>query len=168
MSPETLEWLIEKIPEFAELDDAQRNAVFDFSMLWSLFEGAKLSGHCNMHEIREFACSVARHNAIDQRAISEYLPYLQQRYFNDGNWTNEFHHLHIERSGNPQEIRNVLSGLETSDETRLIACLGVIFRLRNNLFHGEKWRYQLRDQYDNFTNASAFLRSQMRQIITRQ
>ncbi|CCE97846.1 Hypothetical protein SFHH103_03354 [Sinorhizobium fredii HH103] len=33
----------------------------------------------------------------------------------------------------------------------------IVWRFRNNLFHGEKWAYQLQDQLSNFTNANAVL-----------
>jgi len=29
---------------------------------------------------------------------------------------------------------------------KVIGCLIIIYRLRNNLFHGEKWLHQLHDQ----------------------
>ena len=33
----------------------------------------------------------------------------------------------------------------------------IVWRFRNNLFHGEKWAYQLQGQLSNFTHANAVL-----------
>ena len=44
----------------------------------------------------------------------------------------------------------------TSAET-ILALLIIVYRLRNNLFHGEKWNYYFKDQLGNFTHASAIL-----------
>ena len=37
------------------------------------------------------------------------------------------------------------------------ALLIVAYRFRNNLLHGEKWAYEIRDQLDNFTHANSIL-----------
>jgi uncharacterized membrane protein YecN with MAPEG domain len=51
----------------------------------------------------------------------------------------------------------VLKGNETSSEKVLLAILIIVFRYRNNLFHGEKSIYKLQNQIDNFRNANQFL-----------
>lgn len=161
MSPEIIEWITRQAPEFAQLDESERHAIADFSMIWSLFEGTKLGGYCNIAEIRKFAATLEAQGFIDKCDTNEYLPYLKERYFVDGQLTHHFQHLHIERSGNPAEIVEALCDVAASEKTKLIGCLGIIFRLRNNLFHGEKWQYQLRDQRNNFKNATNFLLSCM-------
>ena len=161
MSPEILEWITNRAPAFAHLDESERNAIADFSMVWSFFEGTALGGFCNMAEIRKFSERLAAQNNIGRCNINLYLPYLKQRYFVNGELTHHFEHLHIDRSGNPAEIVEALCNEAASEKTKLIGCLGVIFRLRNNLFHGEKWQYQLRDQKQNFINATNFLMSCM-------
>jgi hypothetical protein len=130
-------------------------------MIWSLFEGTKLGGYCNIAEIRKFAASLEDQGTIGRCKTSKYLPYLKERYFIGGELTPHFQNLHIERSGNPEEIAEALSNEDASKKTKLIGCLGIIFRLRNNLFHGEKWQYQLRDQKSNFEHATNFLLSCM-------
>ncbi|WP_223508772.1 MULTISPECIES: hypothetical protein [unclassified Pseudomonas] len=157
MTPEILAWLTHRAPHFAQLDESERNAIADFSLVWSLFEGAALGGYCSMPEIRAFADRLSENNDIDRCNVNVYLPYLKQRYFVNGELTHHFHNLRIERSGNPAEIVEALCNETASERIKLVGCLGVVFRLRNNLFHGEKWQYQLRDQKQNFTNATNFL-----------
>ena len=50
-------------------------------------------------------------------------------------------------NGSEQEAAQVLAGL-----------LLVIYRLRNNMFHGPKWFYGIQWQYDNFTKCSVVLK----------
>lgn len=70
-------------------------------------------------------------------------------------------HLHVERSGNPAEVAEMLCNKDYSNSVQLIGCLVVVFRLRNNFFHGEKWRYKLQGELDNFQQAAEFLRNVM-------
>jgi len=41
------------------------------------------------------------------------------------------------------------------------ALLIVVYRLRNNLFHGEKWAYEMKDQRSNFEQANEVLMKAM-------
>ncbi|EBI3714135.1 hypothetical protein DRX78_13060 [Salmonella enterica subsp. enterica serovar Oakland] len=47
----------------------------------------------------------------------------------------------------------------TAPQTQLELCLFVCFRLRNNLFHGPKWRYFLNDQEELLLEAGNFIHS---------
>jgi hypothetical protein len=51
----------------------------------------------------------------------------------------------------------MLMGNADSVDT-LIGCLAILFRYRNNLFHGEKWEHELQDQQENFEHSTALLR----------
>ncbi|AXM98056.1 hypothetical protein ACU5P1_04960 [Pseudomonas plecoglossicida] len=157
MSPEIVNWISRQAPGFGQLSLEERNAIADFSMIWSFFEGTRLGGCGGMRTIRRFAGSLEAQGTIGRCEINTYLPYLKQRYTENGDLNYRFHHLHIDRSGNPPEITDTLQKNNTSEKTKLIGCLGVIFRLRNNLFHGEKWQYELREQEQNFSNATSFL-----------
>jgi hypothetical protein len=136
-------WLERKVPEFSSLGQEEREAIYDFSFLWSLFEGNVLNCHCNVGEIRQLVSSLEKRNRLSDIQLAPYIDYLQNRYYVDGSLTNLYQHLHVERSGNPAEVVEMLCNQDCSESVQLIGCLVVVFRLRNNLFHGEKWRYQL-------------------------
>lgn len=161
MTPETLAWLAQKVPEFSQLGEDERKAIYDFSFLWSLFEGSVLNCHCNVGEIRKFAINLEQREGLGAISMSPYVEYLRNRYYVGEELTNHYQHLHIERSGTPAEVVEMLCNEGCSNYVQLIGCLVVIFRLRNNLFHGEKWRYQLQGQLDNFHQANKFLRNIM-------
>lgn len=157
MSPEIVHWISRQAPGFAELSIEERDAIADFSMIWSFFEGTRLDGSGSMRTIRQFADELEQRDTIGRCETSTYLQYLKQRYVDNGQLNYHFQHLHIDRSGDPAEIRTTLLDGAAEERTKLIGCLGIVFRLRNNLFHGEKWQYELRDQRQNFTNATTFL-----------
>ena len=46
---------------------------------------------------------------------------------------------------------------EAQPAERVAAVLIIVYRFRNNLFHGEKWEYQLEGQLENFQQASSVL-----------
>ena len=51
----------------------------------------------------------------------------------------------------------VLKGENTNLVDEITALLMIVYRLRNNLFHGLKWDYGIRDQFDNVIHANAVL-----------
>lgn len=156
-----LQWLEQKVPQFANLSDEEKTAIFDFSILWSFFEGTKLNNKANVQKIRSFVENLEG-TELDSLEISEYVCYLKNRYVSNGGFTDKYYALNLERSGNPPEVNQMLNGVSQSKAIDLKACLVIIFRLRNNLFHGEKWRYNLVGQYENFSNASKTLMALMK------
>jgi len=161
MTPETLEWLSIKVPGFSNLTEEGRDAIDDFSFLWSLFEGKVMDGRCDVPRLRRYAQRLEQKDRLNEIACEQYMDYLRNRYYRDGHVTHYFHGLHLERSGNPEEVIDALSNLEASNPLKIVACLIIIFRIRNNLFHGEKWRYDLEGQLYNFAQANLFLKSLM-------
>ena len=161
MTPETMDWLRRKVPEFSQLEENERAAIYDFSFLWSLFEGSVLNCQCNVPNIRRFAEQTESKIRLNDVDFAPFVSYLQNRYYLNGNPTEHYRHLHVERSGSPEEVVEMLSNENCTEKVKLIGCLVVVFRLRNNLFHGEKWKYQLQGQLDNFQRANNFLRNLM-------
>lgn len=161
LTPETMSWLERNVPEFSQLGENERAAIYDFSLLWSLFEGSALNCQCNVLGIRRFAENSDNRIRLNDIDLNPYVSYLRQRYYVDDSPTEYFSHLNIKRSGSPEEVIEMLSNINCTNKVQLIGCLVVIFRLRNNLFHGEKWKYQLHGQLDNFQRANIFLRNLM-------
>ncbi len=79
------------------------------------------------------------------------------RYFQNGDPTEHFRGLNLRRNDNIELVRAVLSGTNTNPADSVAALLIVVFRLRNNLFHGVKWAYGIRGQLSNFMNANMSL-----------
>jgi hypothetical protein len=54
-------------------------------------------------------------------------------------------------------VGRVIRGKSDEPGDSMLCTLMIVWRLRNNLFHGSKWAYQIRGQLDNFTHANAVL-----------
>jgi len=128
-----------------------------FSLLWGLFEGEVLNGSANVNTIDQAVRDWNQAGFLTAETFAAEAAYFRIRYYADGDFTYRFRHLHLERSGNPQVVRNVMSGEDAAPASVTAAVLIIVFRYHNNLFHGEKWAYQLREQEQNFVHANAVL-----------
>jgi hypothetical protein len=151
-------WLSQRIPDFGALLEKEKEAIQDFSMLWSFFEGTKLDGKANITAIRKYIKSIKSIDSLYRLNVADYLEYLRNRYFANGSFTGFYSDLHLEKTKGAAEIVDrMLQSNSISKADELIGCLTIIYRLRNNLFHGDKWHYQLQGQYDNFMRANELL-----------
>lgn len=94
---------------------------------------------------------------LTDRTFSEELAYFRDRYYLNGEFIYRFYHLHLEKSGDPQIVRDILSGQSSDAHDAAVAVLIIVYRYRNNFFHGEKWAYALREQDQNFAHANTIL-----------
>jgi hypothetical protein len=92
--------------------------------------------------------------------FEKYKDYFVKRYI-EGNNTNDKFENHLFR---PREdpklkicVRSVLKG-ETEDISDIMtALLIIVYRYRNNFFHGNKWAYKFEGQLNNFEIANELL-----------
>lgn len=155
-----LDWLSATVPEFGALPKEEKVEILDFTLLWSFFEGRFLGNNASMPKIREFARNFPD-KTIDRLQLNEIANYFRSRYIEAGDYSYRYHHLHLNRSGKPQEVEDMLRGNAQTARDCLVGCLGIIYRYRNNLFHGEKWNYQVQEQLENFRQSNRLLISLM-------
>ena len=152
-----IDWLNQHVPGFAELTLEEREAIEHFTLLWSLFEARALNFDASCRAIDALARQWIADNWVDFDVFAEPLAYFQDRYFENGVPTRHFEFLNLRPNDQPNRVRAVLSRNNQTPADCLSALLIVVYRLRNNLFHGEKWVYGLRDQRTNFEHASEVL-----------
>ena len=128
-----------------------------FSLLWSFFEARTLNTHASANAILSLTHEWASSDRLRFELFAESLAYFQTRYFQNGNSTNYFSGLNLRPNDNPALVSAVLKGENKNHSDSVAALLIVVFRLRNNLFHGVKWADGIRGQLANFTNANAAL-----------
>lgn len=94
--------------------------------------------------------------------INDYLAYLKNRYYKHDEFTQYYRDLYLDRSRPfANEVPDTIRGNTTSKAVEVVGCLVIILRLRNNLFHGEKWSYGLKGEEANFFYANRFLKELM-------
>lgn len=150
-------WLEANAPGFRELPEPDRRAIFDFAFLWSLFEAQVMGNFARADRIRERVDQWAAAGTLQADHYDGELAYFRDRYFAEGALTYHFPHLGLRPSDHPQLVESVITGANNDPRDRMLAVLMIVWRFRNNLFHGAKWSYQLRDQRENFTHANAIL-----------
>ncbi|WP_323830516.1 hypothetical protein [Pseudomonas sichuanensis] len=151
------QWLYANAPGYRELPDQDRRAIFDFSFLWSLFESQVMENFAQARAISERVNGWAAENRIYPEVYEEALAYFRNRYSLNGETTHRYDYLNLRGTDYPELVGRVIK--DNSDDPRdsMLCVLMIVWRLRNNLFHGSKWVYQIRGQLDNFTHANAVL-----------
>ncbi|MBB4283932.1 hypothetical protein GGE43_004721 [Agrobacterium tumefaciens] len=153
----SMQWLLAKAPGFHALPEADRGAIFNFTFLWSLFEAQVMGNFARADLICAKVDEWRDSGTLDADQYGTELAYFQQRYYVNGGFTHHFPHLHLRPADQPGIVQSVLDGSNTDPRDRLLTVMMIVWRFRNNLFHGEKWAYQLEGQLSNFTHANAAL-----------
>lgn len=154
---EATEWLEKFEPSFARLTADERKAIDDFSRLWAFFEGTNLGRDANTKTIVASVQKLKDSGALTLLPFGEAICYFRDRYFRDGNYTSNFHDLNFTGADQKRRAQIFVENSTTDDVEIFSGLLIVIYRLRNNLFHGAKWADGIRGQLDNFHHSNRVL-----------
>ena len=159
MSIDMDKWLGEIRPEYQMLSKNEKKAIADFSLLWPLFEGHCLGKKANFELIKKFVDSHEQEELLG--VANAVFDYFANRYVRNGEKTEHYKPLKLEKSGRraKEAVDRALFGNENDRKAKLLASLLIIFRYRNNLFHGEKWTYNFLEQEENFIKSIQLLKS---------
>ena len=125
-----------------------------FSLLWSLFEARVLNTNASAATIEAAVSAWEGAGQLSLETFAEDLAYFRQRYFPNGQVSYHFAHLNFRPNDKQDLVRAVLSGENPDAAAVVTALLTIVYRLRNNLFHGIKWAYDIEGQLLNFTHAN--------------
>ncbi|WP_242218938.1 hypothetical protein [Shinella zoogloeoides] len=151
-------WLVSRARGYDNLDPSEVQAIEQFSLVWTYFENVICNRNANLTTIRA-AVDKLQHsdNGIEAKAFEPALTYFSERYFPGGQQDGRFDGLRWRNGGEAAAKAlavEVLTGKAMAPSDQLTALLFITYRLRNNLFHGEKWAYGIRDQKANFISAT--------------
>jgi len=152
-----IHWLEQNAPGFDALSAQEREAILHFALLWSFFEARALSTRGSSHAILALAHEWLAQGRLFTEPFVESLLYFQQRYYANGVETHHLAYLNLRQNDCRDLVHAVLRGDNTNPADCVAALLIVVYRLRNNLFHGAKWAYGIQGQLNNFTHANATL-----------
>jgi len=128
-----------------------------FTLLWTLFEDQVLENNASARKIKEIIENLDS-KVVDDYWFQEQLIYFKDRYTEEGHMNYRFDHLHLRNNDNLELVRSVLVGDNLDLKDQLIACLTIVYRFRNNFFHGLKWAYKFQEQFDNFRHSENLLK----------
>lgn len=152
-----LEWLCTKGTGYDALSQEERDAIMHFALLWSIFEAKVLDTNASASKIVELSKLWENKKLLKIESFETLLSYFQNRYVQNGMFTTYFDSLQLRRNDNKQLVEDVLKGKNKNIGDIVAALLTIVYRLRNNLFHGAKWDYGISGQLNNFTNANELL-----------
>ncbi|MDD4971609.1 MAG: hypothetical protein PHT07_19455 [Paludibacter sp.] len=129
------------------------NEIKNFTLLWNIYENTIFNTRFSINRLET---EINRRN-LDFQPFQVCFEYFQNRYIENNDINQRFPYLNFRQNDKEQLVRNVLLGLENSDNDKILTLGIVVYRLRNNLFHGIKDYHNLNGQADNFTHANIFI-----------
>jgi len=153
----TQNWLTQNVPGYNELSEEERKEIMQFSLLWSFFEAQVLNTSASPRSIQTKIISWANLVLLNLHDFEKYRDYFSQRYTENGNTNYRFQHLHLRNSDNRNLIERVLKKEANEVSDVVAALLIIVYRYRNNFFHGIKWEYGFKEQLENFRISNELL-----------
>ncbi|WP_428156271.1 hypothetical protein [Brevundimonas sp.] len=151
------DWLRANVPGYRDLRGVERDAVTGFLHFWALFEGRLLDEHAGPGKICDLAARWREDGLARSAPVRSALNYWRRRYFANGALNVRFESLLFRPNDRGELVGAVMTEERDDAESVVAAVLLIIYRLRNNLFHGLKWQYGLADQEGNFRHANEVL-----------
>ena len=151
---DAIQWLDKNALGFSALSPEERAAPMHFSLIWSCFEAQALNTNGSTSAIESWIRTLDRQKKLNVAPFNAVLAYFKDRYFANGDFTHNFHNLNLPNNASSILVKEVLSGRNADPVDSVVAVFLIIYRFRNNYFHGPKWAYQLQDQLTNFNMAN--------------
>lgn len=130
-------------------------AVANFTM-WNLFEGVACGNRANVPQFEHLAAQLDEatvHQEI-RTSIEDSLAFWTFRYKTPHGFADRFLGLNFRSNDRREHVEEVLSGTRQGLPDKVLALMVIVYRLRNNLFHGIKTIEMLNDQVHNLNMAS--------------
>jgi hypothetical protein len=152
-----IDWLNNYFDSEDKIDRENIRSVLYFALMWNMFEALACQRSANVRAIEEKVNDIYCRNLLRSEDFIPYLEYFQNRYLTAGQVNETFDKLRFRDHDKKELVKNVMQGELDDPNNIVLALLLVVFRLRNNLFHGEKNIYRLNFQIDNFKVANQIL-----------
>jgi len=136
------------------------NHIKDFSLLWNIFENIVCNNNCNITLLR----TQLENKTFNLSNFQANISYFQNRYVTNNEINERFEHLNINNVELKELVKNVLLGNSKNVSEIVFALSIIVYRYRNNLFHGVKNIATINEQNDNFLNANQVLISILNQF----
>jgi len=153
----TQEWLNINAPGYNNLSQEEKDAIMNFSLLWSLFEAQVLNNSASANTIEAKINMWNEQGYLKENEFNIFKSYFVNRYIEDGETNYHFEQLHLRNNDKPDLVKSVLKGDENNISTVVTTLLIIVLRYRNNYLHGIKWAYEFHDQLNNFNTANDLL-----------
>ena len=156
-NPAELVWINNFLSMRTHISREDIDSILCFSLIWNMFEGLICNKNASIPSMEAAIGELQRRGNLRIADYSDCLSYFIQRYVENGAVNYRFRHLRFRSRDREDLVRDVLEGREVNVPNILLALLIIVYRYRNNLFHGEKSLHDLPGQKDNFRTANQLL-----------
>jgi hypothetical protein len=134
-----------------KIDENDIEEIKDFLLLWNLFESICCNKRANINCIDRIIDS--KIELFKEENYKDIFDYFYNRYKNNNSKLEKLN-LTLARK---KLVQNVLNDNYQDKNNKLKFIISIIYRYRNNLFHGEKDLKFIKLQKENFTKTNKFL-----------
>lgn len=153
------EWLSNNIESMTTFTNEMYLSISDFSVMWAMFEGTQLKNLASDEPVVDELEKISQRVSNRISDINYALEYWSKRYIDSkGKPTDKFVKLGFKHAPHSELVIGVLKGEEKEPQQVINALLLIVYRLRNNLFHGEKDMTKINGQVDNLTVGALVLK----------
>lgn len=155
---EPFTWVTEFTQPTLEIDETTYRQILHFSLIWNLFERHACGRFASIPRIKRAVHTAVFTNKVCAQMFAEHSAYFRNRAKNYGPSV-----AHYVRALNPHnsETRAILNDFfgsqSSSSKDEITGLLVIAYRIRNNLFHGEKDVAYLHTQAELFQVINSLL-----------
>lgn len=142
-------WL-EKETGSGNFDLSKLESICYFTFVWNIFEKACFDKNAS---IRDMKAKVTNgYFYLEEGTLNYTFEHFQCRYYSEEDNEIVFH-----SNGDKEITKNLFTKEHSTEKEKIEGVLRIIFRLRNNLYHGLKAIDKLETQNETFMMANKFL-----------
>jgi len=154
---DAIQWIGARQPSLQRYFGEGSQPLLHFALMWNMFEGELCDSAANPAKLKEVSALLAQRGLMTHRSSEAFLKFLQERYWNGKELTGRFQFLRLRSAAEVAVVSEMLSG-GTTDPVKVIhALLLVVYRYRNNTFHGLKEIAEVLGGQELFDQSARFL-----------
>ncbi len=143
------------VPDLDQLTNEVIEQISNFNWLWPCFESTQCGGSANGSMLDAFSIKREALNLLNNSEYRCSIDYFRDRY-RDNDRLDHLAPIKYARNDRPVMEIGLSNGAEKTELSK--ALCRIVYRLRNNLFHGTKGSNGLANQHKNSIHANTLLR----------
>jgi hypothetical protein len=152
-----MEWLNNYFTKPMSFTEEDIKSILFFALIWNMFESLACKQFANVSAIQDIVNEAYCQKRLQTKHFAPFLCYFQSRYVEGKTFNKRFYNLNFRKNDKQKLVEDVLKGDLKEVNNLVLALLLIVYRLRNNLFHGGKNVCRLNDQEENFEIANQIL-----------
>lgn len=128
-------WIAENLITAKRLTPETLRALENFTLMWNAFEGLLCNTHADVKTFKDLAAEIVKRRRC-KAELERIFAYYQKRYYIKKGFTEHFVGLRFHSKSQKEFVEAVVRGKRKDFESRILALLLILQRIRNNLFQG--------------------------------